>query len=47
MSVNIIFWIVFGVLAGWVANTNMKRNSEMGAAANIFVGIAGPPSEGS
>ena len=41
MSVNIIFWIVFGVLAGWIANTNMKRNSEMGAVANIFIGIAG------
>ena len=41
MSVNIILWIVFGVLAGWIANTIMKRNSEMGAVANIFVGIAG------
>ena len=41
MSVNIILWMVFGVLAGWIANTNMKRNSQMGAVANIFVGIAG------
>jgi len=41
MSVNIILWIVFGALAGWIANTNMKRNSEMGAVGNIFVGIGG------
>ena len=41
MSVNIILWIVFGALAGWIANTTMKRNSQMGAVANIFVGIAG------
>ena len=41
MSVNIILWIVFGVLLGWIANTNMKRNSEMGVVANIFIGIAG------
>jgi len=41
MSVNIILWIVFGALIGWIANTNMKRNSEMGAVANIFIGIAG------
>lgn len=41
MSVNIILWMVFGALAGWIANTIMKRNSQMGAVANIFIGIAG------
>jgi len=41
MSVNIILWMVFGALAGWIANTILKRNSQMGAIANIFVGITG------
>ena len=41
MSFNIILWMVFGALAGWTANTILKRNSEMGAFANIFLGIIG------
>jgi uncharacterized membrane protein YeaQ/YmgE (transglycosylase-associated protein family) len=41
MSINIILWIIFGALAGWIANTTMKRNNQMGAIANIFLGIAG------
>jgi len=41
MSVDIILGMVFGALFGWIANTNMKRNSQMGAFANILVGIAG------
>ena len=41
MSVNIILWMVFGALAGWIANTILKRNNQMGAVANIFIGVAG------
>jgi len=41
MSIDIILGMVFGALFGWTANTIMKRNSQMGAFANIFVGIAG------
>lgn len=41
MSINIILWMVFGALAGWIANAIIKRNSQMGAVANIFVGVAG------
>ena len=38
---NIILWIIFGALAGWIASKIMKRDSSMGAVANIVVGIVG------
>jgi uncharacterized membrane protein YeaQ/YmgE (transglycosylase-associated protein family) len=38
---NIIVWIIFGALAGWIASMIMGRNSQMGALANIIVGIIG------
>lgn len=41
MSVNIMLWMVFGALAGWIASTIMKRNNQMGAVANVFIGVAG------
>lgn len=39
--VNIISWIIFGGLAGWVASIIMKQNASMGLIANIVVGIVG------
>lgn len=38
---SILGWVVLGALAGWIASIIMKRNSRMGAFANIIVGIAG------
>lgn len=38
---NIIIWIVVGAFAGWVASIIMKTDAEMGAIANIVVGIIG------
>jgi uncharacterized membrane protein YeaQ/YmgE (transglycosylase-associated protein family) len=38
---NIILWIIFGALAGWLASIIMKTNAQMGALANIIVGIVG------
>jgi uncharacterized membrane protein YeaQ/YmgE (transglycosylase-associated protein family) len=38
---NILAWIIFGALAGWIASVIMKKNKKMGAIANIVVGIAG------
>jgi uncharacterized membrane protein YeaQ/YmgE (transglycosylase-associated protein family) len=38
---NIIFWIILGALAGWIASMIMGRNAQMGALANIVVGIIG------
>ena len=39
--INIIMWIIFGALAGWIASMIMKTNGEQGAIANIVVGILG------
>ncbi|MEW6405053.1 MAG: GlsB/YeaQ/YmgE family stress response membrane protein [Chloroflexota bacterium] len=41
MLTNLIFWILLGALAGWIASMIMGRNAQMGAVANIVVGIIG------
>lgn len=33
--------ILLGALSGWIASMIMKRDSQMGALANIIVGIVG------
>lgn len=41
MIIDIIAWIIFGALAGWIASIIMKTNAEQGALGNIVVGILG------
>jgi uncharacterized membrane protein YeaQ/YmgE (transglycosylase-associated protein family) len=41
MLINLIIWILFGALAGWIASMIMGRDAQMGALANIIVGIIG------
>ena len=41
MVMDVLLWIVFGALAGWIASMIMKTNAEMGALSNIIVGIVG------
>lgn len=38
---SILAWIVLGALAGWIASMITGKNSQMGAAANIAVGVVG------
>ncbi len=38
---EIIIWIVFGALVGWVASMIMNTNSQQGPILNIIVGIIG------
>lgn len=38
---NFIIWIVVGALAGWIASMIMKTDAQMGALANIIVGVIG------
>lgn len=38
---NILLWILFGALAGWIASIIMKTDAQMGPVANIIVGIVG------
>ena len=41
MLVNLIVWIIFGALAGWIASKIMNTDAEQGALANVIVGIVG------
>jgi len=41
MVLNIILWILFGALAGWIASIVMHTNAEEGPLANIVTGIVG------
>ena len=36
-----IAWIILGALSGWIASIVLGKNSQMGAIANIVVGIVG------
>lgn len=38
---NILVWIIFGALAGWIASLIIGTDAQMGALANIIVGIVG------
>lgn len=38
---EIILWIIFGALVGWIASIIMRTNQEQGGLANIAVGILG------
>ncbi len=38
---NIILWIVFGALVGWVASLIMRTDAQQGALLNIIVGVVG------
>lgn len=38
---NIILWIIFGGLAGWVATLLMGQDPAMGIVGNIIVGVVG------
>ena len=41
MVMSLIIWVVVGAFAGWVASIIMKTDEQMGAVANIVVGIIG------
>lgn len=37
----IIYWILFGGFAGWVASIFTKNNNQMGILQNVLVGFLG------
>jgi len=41
MALNIILWIIFGALAGWIASIIMRTNEQQGGVANVVIGILG------
>ena len=38
---NILLWIIFGALVGWIASMIMKTDEKQGALLNIVVGMVG------
>lgn len=40
-NMNIILWIIFGALVGWIASMIMGTNAKQGAILNIAVGVVG------
>ena len=38
---DIVVWIIFGALVGWVASLIMKTDAQQGILLNIIVGIVG------
>lgn len=39
--INIILWLVFGALVGWLASMVMRTDARQGTIMNIVVGIVG------
>ncbi len=40
-SLGILSWIIFGAIAGWVANTLVGDGEREGCLTNILVGVVG------
>ncbi len=38
---NIILWILFGALVGWIASMIMRTNASQGPLMDIVVGVVG------
>jgi uncharacterized membrane protein YeaQ/YmgE (transglycosylase-associated protein family) len=38
---NLILWLVFGALVGWLASVDMRTDAQQGLLLNIVVGIVG------
>lgn len=38
---DILLWIIFGAVAGWLASLIMNTNTQQGTVADIIVGILG------
>lgn len=38
---NILLWLVLGLIAGWIASIIMKTDSQQGPLTDIILGIVG------
>ena len=38
---NVILWIIFGAIAGWLASVIMRSDSQQGILMDIVLGIVG------
>ena len=39
--INLILWLLFGALVGWLASIVMRTNGQQGMLLNIVVGVVG------
>ncbi|MEN9936190.1 MAG: hypothetical protein RLZZ387_2769 [Chloroflexota bacterium] len=39
--INLVLWLVFGALVGWLASIVMRTNEQQGLLLNILVGVLG------
>ena len=39
--INLILWLLFGALVGWLASIVMRTDAQQGTLLNIVVGIVG------
>ena len=39
--INLVLWLLFGALVGWLASIVMRTDAQQGALLNIVVGIVG------
>jgi len=39
--VNLVLWLIFGGLAGWIASLIIGADAQLGLLGNIIVGIVG------
>jgi len=38
---NLLLWILFGLITGWTASIIMKTDAEQGAVTDIILGVLG------
>jgi uncharacterized membrane protein YeaQ/YmgE (transglycosylase-associated protein family) len=38
---NLLLWIIFGALVGWIASLVMDTDEEQGTVLNVVVGVVG------
>lgn len=38
---DILLWIIFGAIVGWIASVIMKTNSQQGLLGDIILGVIG------
>jgi uncharacterized membrane protein YeaQ/YmgE (transglycosylase-associated protein family) len=41
MIMNLLAWLIVGLIAGWLASMVMKTNAQQGMVGDIIVGIIG------
>ena len=39
--INLVLWLLFGALVGWLASMVMRTDAQQGALLNIVVGVIG------